>query len=441
MAKKRRVTAAPEAAPRMTKRQTSRYERERRQRAILWTVTAAAALVIVGLIGFGILRDQVLLPRETVLTVNGVPISRETYWKVRRFDLGRQFQQLQFQMQFGGQGAQAAQQRLEALQRDLRQYRTAPLDVPTLERLATNELLRQRAGTLGVTVDEAELQEKITQDFAPPPATPTPVSPAEATQTAVAATAVATLTPQPTPAPTRASVTGTPEPTATPTSGPTATPTPFVTATPTHSPTPMDEAARATALSTFRDQAGALRNLYGMSPEDYRTLVVLPELLEERIKARIAQDVPAVQPQVRAAHILVPSEEAARQVKEDLARGADFAALARERSTDPGSKEKGGDLDWFSRGVMASEFEQAAFQLEPGTISEPVKTQFGWHIIKVLEKSEARPVVPNVLEQARDSRYDTWLKEQRASSTVTGEVALPNFMPAPTPEATAPAKP
>lgn len=441
MAKKRQTTA-PVAAPRMTKRQISRLAQERRRRALLVGVVATAAVIVAGLLGFGILREQVLLPGETVLTVNGVPISRETYWKARRFDIGRQVQQLQFQAQFGGgQNAQFLQQRMQLLQRELRQYRSAPLDVPTLEKLATNEILKQRAGVLGVTVDEAEIQARIERDFAPPPATPTPVTAAEASQTAAAATAAATLTPRPSQAPTQAPVTGTPAATATPTTGPTATATPFVTATPTLSPTPMDEAARATANVTFRDQTGALRQLYGMSAEDFRELVVRPELLEERIKAKLAESVPDVQPQVRAAHILVPTEEAARAVKEELAKGADFAALARERSTDPSNKDKGGDLDWFARGVMAAEFEQAAFAQEPGVVGEPVQTQFGWHVIKVLEKSEARPVRPDLLEQARDSKYDAWLKEQRAASTVTSEVTLPSFAPQPTPVASPAATP
>jgi hypothetical protein len=322
---------------------------------------------------------------------------------------------------------------MESLQQELRQYRSSPLDVPTLEKLATNELLRQRAAQLGVVIDEAAIQREIERDFAPPPATSTPVTTAEASQTAVAATAAATLTVQPTSTATPAPVTGTPAPTATPTFGPTGTSTPFVTATATVPPTAMNESARATANLSFRDQVGALRQLYGMSADDYRELVVRPKLLEEEIKAKLAEQIPDVQPQVRAAHILVPTEEAAREVAAELAKGTDFARLARERSTDPGSKEKGGDLDWFPRGIMAAEFEAVAFDLPLGKISDPVKTQFGVHIIQVLEKSESRPVAPNLLEQLRENTYDKWVKEQRAASTVTAATTLPSFAPSPTP--------
>jgi len=440
MAKKERPAAHTAPAPKLTRRQLSSHQREQIQRRILYLVMGGAALVILGLLGFGILREQVLLPRETVLTVNGAGVSRETYWKLRRFELARQLQQLQFQAQFGGQGQNASflQQRAESLQKELRGYRTAPLDVPTLEKLATDKLLAQRASSLGVTVDEREIAAEVERQFAPPPATPTAVTTVEATQTAVAAMAAATLTPRPTESPTLAPTqppgTGTVAPPATPTTGPTTTATPFVTPTATLSPTPLSEAARATANTTFREQVGALRQLYGMTAEDYRELVVRPELLEKAIKAKLAEQTPDVQPQVRAAHILVANEETAREIKAELDKGADFATLARSRSTDPSNKDKGGDLDWFPKGVMAPEFEQAAFSQPVGVVGEPVKTQFGWHLITVLDKSETRPVTPNLVDQARQTGYDKWLKEQQAASTVTGEVMLPSFVvPTPVP--------
>jgi parvulin-like peptidyl-prolyl isomerase len=426
-------TAPPPAAPRLTKRQLSRVQRERQQRTVLYVVMGGAALVIVAMVAFALLREQVFLPRETVASVNGVPINRDTYWKVRRLDLGRQLQQLQFQAQMGGQNAQFVQQRAEALQRDLRNVRSAPVDVPTLEELASNEVVRQRAPALGVAIDDAKIAAEVERQFAPPPATSTPVSTAEATQTAVAATAVATLTPQPTLPPTQAPVTGTVAPTSSPTFGPTATGTPFQTATATLSPTPLSEAARATANASFRDQSASLRQVYGMSADDYRELVVRPKLLEDGVKAKLAESIPSDQPQVRAAHILVADEEAARAIKAELDKGADFATLARDRSTDSSNKDQGGDLDWFPRGIMAPEFEQAAFSQPVGVVGEPVKTQFGWHLIKVLETAESRPVAPNLLEQVRSSAYDKWLKEQRATSTVTSVVTLPAFSATPTP--------
>lgn len=90
--------------------------------------------------------------------------------------------------------------------------------------------------------------------------------------------------------------------------------------------------------------------------------------------------------EVEARHILVKDEKTAKEVKQKLEDGGDFAKLAKEYSTDPGSKEKGGELGTFGRGQMVPEFEQAAFTLEPGKISEPVKSQHGFHIIEVLDQ-------------------------------------------------------
>ena len=86
---------------------------------------------------------------------------------------------------------------------------------------------------------------------------------------------------------------------------------------------------------------------------------------------------------VRAAHILVKTEEEASAILFDVKRGANFESIAKEKSSCPSSK-KGGDLGWFGRGQMVKEFEDAAFNLQLGDFVK-VKTQFGWHVIKVLE--------------------------------------------------------
>jgi peptidyl-prolyl cis-trans isomerase C len=100
-----------------------------------------------------------------------------------------------------------------------------------------------------------------------------------------------------------------------------------------------------------------------------------------------------------AAHILVETEAEAQAIVEELAGGADFAAIARERSQDPGSGAQGGDLGWFGAGMMVQPFEEAVAALEPGAVSAPVETQFGWHVIRL---TETRPVPVPTLEEVRD---------------------------------------
>jgi parvulin-like peptidyl-prolyl isomerase len=97
------------------------------------------------------------------------------------------------------------------------------------------------------------------------------------------------------------------------------------------------------------------------------------------------------QEQVWARHILVADEAAAKAVIQRLAAGEDFAKIAAEVSTDTGSKTQGGDLGWFGRGTMSAPFEESAFSLETGKISQPIQSEFGWHVIQVLGH-EVRPL-------------------------------------------------
>jgi peptidyl-prolyl cis-trans isomerase C len=94
--------------------------------------------------------------------------------------------------------------------------------------------------------------------------------------------------------------------------------------------------------------------------------------------------------EVHARHILVPTEDEAKAIKAELEKGADFAKLAKEKSKDPGAAD-GGDLGFFTKEQMVPEFSAVAFALDPGKISDPVKSQFGWHIIKVEEKRDRKP--------------------------------------------------
>jgi len=114
---------------------------------------------------------------------------------------------------------------------------------------------------------------------------------------------------------------------------------------------------------------------------------------EEAVRADydrfVADFVPA--DEIRASHILVPTEDEAKAVKAELDGGADFAAVAKEKSIDPGAAN-GGDLGFFGKGMMVAPFETAAFALtEIGQVSEPVQSQFGWHVIKLEEKRQSAP--------------------------------------------------
>jgi peptidyl-prolyl cis-trans isomerase C len=117
------------------------------------------------------------------------------------------------------------------------------------------------------------------------------------------------------------------------------------------------------------------------------------KLYEEAVKPMGAEE------EVHARHILVETEDEAKAIVDQIKGGADFAALAKEKSKDPGAAD-GGDLGYFTKDQMVPEFSEVAFKMYPGQLSNPVKTQFGWHIIK-LEDKRQRPVpeLANIKEQ------------------------------------------
>ena len=129
---------------------------------------------------------------------------------------------------------------------------------------------------------------------------------------------------------------------------------------------------------------------------------------------------------VNARHILVEEEETAKEILAKLDAGEEWDALAAEYSLDTGNKDNGGALGWFGRDVMVDEFEDAAFALEPGQISEPVKTSFGWHII-ASDGKEMRPLEDEALESAQSAVYQEWYDGLRAKHQVESypEIWLP----------------
>jgi len=144
---------------------------------------------------------------------------------------------------------------------------------------------------------------------------------------------------------------------------------------------------------------------YQKKVEEFKKITLIGQLLEKEIesKAKVTeQDAKnyyekhkaelASVSQIRASHILVKTEAEAKQILEKLKKGGNFAELAKKYSIDPGSAKNGGDLGYFSSGQMVPEFEQAAAKLKPGEISEPVKTKFGYHIIKVTDRKMGKPV-------------------------------------------------
>jgi len=118
--------------------------------------------------------------------------------------------------------------------------------------------------------------------------------------------------------------------------------------------------------------------------------------------------------EVHARHILVKTEDEAKAVLADLKKGTDFAEEAKKKSTEPGADKSGGDLGYFTKDQMVPEFAEAAFKLEKGQVSDPVKTQFGWHIIKLEDK---RTKAPPTFDQVKD-QLETYVTRKAQTDLV-----------------------
>lgn len=155
-----------------------------------------------------------------------------------------------------------------------------------------------------------------------------------------------------------------------------------------------------------------LNELYGMTEKDFKNLIK-DQLLREKIQKELFV-------QVRAKHILIKDEAKAKEVLEEVKKGEkSFDDLAKEYSEDTGSRDNGGDLNWFGRGMMVPEFEAAAFSLEPGQVKEElVKSEFGFHIIKVEEKKgQIDEVYIDWFNNLKDkSKIYKWVKTQNTGS-------------------------
>lgn len=145
---------------------------------------------------------------------------------------------------------------------------------------------------------------------------------------------------------------------------------------------------------------------------------VRAQLLGEVMLIRVTAALPTQVEQVHARHILVSTAALAQSIRDQLRAGKDFASLAKQYSLDEASKANGGDLGWFPKGVMDPEFETIAFQLKVGQTSEVVQTQFGFHIIKVEEHEGARPLPPELIQNARQQAFLAWLQAVRETMKI-----------------------
>jgi parvulin-like peptidyl-prolyl isomerase len=156
----------------------------------------------------------------------------------------------------------------------------------------------------------------------------------------------------------------------------------------------------------------------GQSEEDFRA-GQRAAMLASLIRDQVISAVSANAPQVHARHILVDNADLANSLLAQLQAGADFTSLAQQYSQDTLTRDGGGDLGWFPRGVLISrEVEDAAFALQPGQYSGVVQSAFGFHIVQVIEAEPSRPLTPDQLLSVQQITFEQWLASLRAAANI-----------------------
>jgi len=182
------------------------------------------------------------------------------------------------------------------------------------------------------------------------------------------------------------------------------------------------------ALKKKYEERPAVKSAIAMAERQALISAMLDDVIAEKTTDAAVQawyDEHAVQfkrPQVKARHILVKDEAEAKAIYDQIKGGADFAKLATEKSTDPGSGKEGGELGWFEKGRMVKEFADAAFAAKKGDLIGPVKSQFGYHIIEVEDARDAIPVSEvsdKIKSQMRGEVIQKYIEEVKKGATIT----------------------
>ena len=147
-------------------------------------------------------------------------------------------------------------------------------------------------------------------------------------------------------------------------------------------------------------------------------LQVRNQLLGDAMLNRITAALPTQVEQVHVRHILVSTPALAQTLRDRARKGEDFAALAKQYSIDETNKANGGDMSWLPRGVLDPRIDAVMFEIPAGQVSDVITTNFGYHIIQVLEKDKSRPLPPELIQDARQKAFLAWLQAVRETLTI-----------------------
>ncbi len=387
-------------------------EKEDRQKRIIIISTIAVLVAVFSLVAYGVLDKYVLKPKTPIVQLDSRIINVvefEQRVRYQRFQIINQtYQLLEFVQSLGGTPDVYAyfEQQITLATTQLSQPLLIGQEV--IQNLSDDLIILAEAEKMGIEVDKADIDQEIRSVFGYfPEGTPTSIPSNEPRPTSTMTSQQMTLVP-PTDSPDgdqeedQSSLpTNTPQIEETPEGEPDPTATPLLIPT---------EYTLEVYEVNYQNYMDVLTN-EGIKEQTFRDMVRM-FLVRKELMNVLSADLPRSQEQIWVRHILVEDELTALEVTDKLTAGQDFLALAAEYSSDETNKDNGGDLGWFSLGMMVLPFEEAAFALEVGEISDPVQTDFGWHILQALGK-EQLPIDEAALENLRNQAFSEWLIEKR----------------------------
>jgi parvulin-like peptidyl-prolyl isomerase len=479
MAKRDKKVKAEEQARQLTPKEIRLKARQREHNRKLYLGTGIAVGLAALLILIGALVAFIVVPGRSYASVGDQSISTRDFWKRMRLEKNslqnQLFQLQQLEQQLGGGDNSFFANQINQIQSTL----SSPfaLASQTLNQVLEEQIIALEAISRSITVSDEEVEQALREEIANSQGL---LSEAQATATSEAnadATATAQIAPTTAVSESAELTTTTTVSETTPAASAEITGTETISAneavsasapidvsseivpTATTEPLPTRAIITDTAYSDgIKRLEENLQSVASLTLNDYRA-IIRTRLLREKLQEAIGQEVTTTEEQVRARHILLreiaptpvitdtanitptatatplppeaptptatpaprtlaQAQTQAAELRQRLTNGEDFAALAQQYSDDLGSGQNGGELGWFSKGMMVPEFEEQAFKLEPGQISEPFTSTFGVHILQVEEKDANRPKDEQKLSQERQQAYDTWLQQQLAGPDV-----------------------
>ena len=363
----------------LSRRRVSRSGRDRKLRTWLLSATAGVAVMLLGLLGYGIVEKYWIIPQKTVATVGEHEISLELlqqHTRYRRSQMLNQYISYLDVLQYAGEQRNQVQDLLDQIDTELKN--PVVLTRSIMDELINMHLILDESRTRNMVLTEDEIEIAIKRFFGYESGATDLSSSITETDDIISATQSTNIQ------------------------------------SPTATPYTMDA-----YRENYKNYMGEIEVDTGMSENTFRSLFA-SKLRTEKLRGVIGQeqDYPEEE-QVHVKHILLSLDnlDIASDILARALEGEDFDELAMQFSDDESNANIGGDLGWIARGQMVNSFEQVIFEAEKGVVGELVATQFGLHIVKIVER-QVRSLPSSIVEQRRILAFNEWLLGMRSTTNI-----------------------